>query len=185
VNANVSSSVRTVPGKPKTFGTGMRAAHPSALIASTTGTDARTHAPASTRRRQRGSLSPHAGRRGIAASRRDAATDPPHSGHVPSSGWARRSYPQKSHDRSSAIVRDSVNLHRAERTGSRRRPHRSCLSFSGARRVLDLVGDAYNAEHALRVHAMYAKHGAEKRAKTADAAIVVSSYASPDGSRGQ
>ena len=44
--------------------------------------------PASMRRRQRGSLSRQAGRRGIAATRRDSATDAPHSGHFPSGGWA-------------------------------------------------------------------------------------------------
>ena len=34
------------------------------------------------------------GQRQDFANRRDSATDAPHSGHFPSRGWARRSYPQ-------------------------------------------------------------------------------------------
>src|SRR4051794_31360430 len=90
---NVSSNVRTAP-YPKTFGSGTWDAHPDARSASMSGTSTSAHVPASMRRRQRGSLSRQAGRRGIGANRRDSATDAPHSGHFPSGGWARRSYSQ-------------------------------------------------------------------------------------------
>src|SRR5688572_2302701 len=101
---NVSSSVLTVPWEPKRFGTGTKGAHSNAFSASMSGKSTRTHAPASMRRRQRGSLSRQAGRRGIAATRRDSATDSPHSGHFPSGGWARTSYPQPWHGRSTDIA---------------------------------------------------------------------------------
>jgi hypothetical protein len=102
LQSSVSSNVM-LPGKPKTFGTLTLEAHPDIRNASMRGKSTRIHAPASMRRRQRGSLSRQAGRQGIAANRTDSATEAAHSGHFPSRGWARRSYPQQWHARAADI----------------------------------------------------------------------------------